>query len=213
MRQFLLNADLLVVEADFIATTPTSFNMPSKSPLAFTSKNAVTAFLSHPQHTAFLGEQAFCVGHSSKSLLDEAGFSVIAAENASQLVDLLALKALTKLTFFSGNFRLDTLPDGLKKMKVELVEVQVYQTVLLPVYINKPVEGVLFFSPSGVQSFLESNTLTNQVCFCIGATTANELQRITDNIIIANHATVENVVARCVQYFSNQYQQGRNTLN
>jgi uroporphyrinogen-III synthase len=206
LRQFLLNADLLVVEADFISTRPIFFTMPAKSPMVFTSKNAVIAFLNHPQHIDFLGEQAYCVGQSTKHLLEQVGFRVIAAENASQLVDVLSKENLSRLTFFSGNLRLDILPEGIRKTEIEWVEVQVYETALSPVQIKNPLDGILFFSPSGVRSFLQLNSLSNQVCFCIGATTASELESLSNHIVIANHATAENVVAKCIHYFQQQKQ-------
>ena len=77
-----------------------------------------------------------------------------------------------------------------------------YRTDLTPVKIESKVDGILFFSPSGVKSYLKENTITNQVCFCIGTTTAKELEKTTKNVVIANQPTVENTIIQCINYFN-----------
>ena len=97
--------------------------------------------------------------------------------------------------------RRDTLPEALKKAGVRCNEVEVYETVLTPHKITSPTDGLLFFSPSGVASYLRENCITNQECFCIGTTTAEALQNVTENIIVANKPSIENVIIQCINYY------------
>ena len=59
-------------------------------------------------------------------------------------------------------------------------------------------DGILFFSPSGVQSFTEQNRL-NSTAFCIGETTASKAKKHTHEIIIASKPSIENVIVKVVK--------------
>ncbi|HMK05913.1 MAG TPA: uroporphyrinogen-III synthase, partial [Flavobacterium sp.] len=80
--------------------------------------------------------------------------------------------------------------------------IEVYETILTPQAIHSKPNGILFFSPSAVQSYQQANKITNEMCFCIGKTTAEALEKITQDIIIANHPTVENVIVQCLNHYS-----------
>ena len=73
--------------------------------------------------------------------------------------------------------------------------------MLKPHQIKESFDGVLFYSPSGVNSFLENNTLGNKTCFCIGTTTAKALENKTKNIVIASQPTVEHVIDEVIKYY------------
>ena len=68
--------------------------------------------------------------------------------------------------------------------------------------MNSGADAILFFSPSGIESYLKDNTITDEKCFCIGTTTAEALQEITENIIIAKQQTVENVIVQAINFYS-----------
>ena len=104
-------------------------------------------------------------------------------------------------TFFCGNLRRDVLPDFFKENKIKFEEIQVYQNKLTPHKITEPFDAVLFFSPSGVMSFLEENQLGNQVCFCIGTTTAEALEPYTDKIILSKKPTISSVLEEVVGFY------------
>jgi uroporphyrinogen-III synthase len=86
--------------------------------------------------------------------------------------------------------------------QIPFEEIEVYKTVLTPTAITSKPNGILFFSPSGVESYLKQNTITDETCFAIGTTTAEALESITTNIIIANQPTVENVIIQCIKHYS-----------
>jgi len=164
----------------------------------FTSKNAVRAV----QPSTFSIQYCFCVGENTKKLLEEKGHKVIEiAQNASELGEIISKKYENEhFFFFCGNLRRDELPTTLEENNVSCKEVIVYKTHKNLKEFRRPFNGILFFSPSGVQSYTTSNEIGDAVAFCIGATTASEAKKYTDNIIIANKPTVENVIVQAVKY-------------
>lgn len=204
-RHFLLNAGLKVIEANFIATHLKSFDINAVNQnLVFTSRNGFMAFLAHKLSGVYVGSNVFCVGLTTHTLIQNYGFKVVvSADNAQQLAEIIINNYSTEsFTFFSGSLRRDTLPILLENANVAFNEVQVYDTQLTPHKITVPLDGLLFYSPSGVESYLRENTITSEACFCIGTTTAQALQGISDNIIVANQPSIENVIVQVRNYFN-----------
>ena len=206
-RQFLLNAGFSLVEADFISIDFIKTDLKVTNDfLLFTSQNAVNSLLSNENFEDLKEKKCFCVGKKTKVLLDQNGFQVLQAfDYVEELTPFLITNySQNSFTFFSGNLRQDTLPVALQKEGVIFEEKQVYTTSLTPKKINSQVDGILFFSPSAVQSYLIENNLSNEICFCIGTTTAKEVEKTTKNIVIANQPTVENVIIQSINYFKNE---------
>jgi len=205
-KQFLLNANFNLIEADFIKTESKPFELKNiNDNLIFTSQNAVHSLIENAQELLpkLREKNIFCVGLKTKALLEENGFNVIAytgyAEDLAEIIALIYSKE--SFTFFSGNLRRDTLPDFLKEANIKFNEIEVYETHLTPQKINSPLDGILFFSPSGVESYLKDNKIKKEICFCIGNTTAEALEKTTKNIVIANQPTVENTIIQCINEF------------
>jgi uroporphyrinogen-III synthase len=196
-KQALLNANLEIIDTDFIQTQNKLFELKDLNEnLIFTSQNAVHSILSNPKAEELKSKNVFCVGLKTKILLSENGFNVVAYTGyASDLAEIITLIYRNEsFTFFSGNLRRDTLPQALKEAEVKFNEIQVYDTSLTPQKIKTSIDAILFFSPSGVESYLKDNTIKKETCFCIGETTAEALHKITKNIIIADQPTVEDVI-------------------
>lgn len=196
-KQELTKAGIEVIEADFIKTENKPFELKNlNESLIFTSQNAVHSVLSNPKSEELKSKNVYCVGLKTKILLSENGFNVVAYTGyASDLAEIITLIYRNEsYTFFSGNLRRDTLPNALKEAGIKLNEIQVYETSLQPQKIKSPVDAILFFSPSGVESYLKDNSIKKETCFCIGETTAEALHKITKNIIIADQPTIEDVI-------------------
>ena len=210
-KQVLTDIGLEVLESNFIEVETKSFELNGiKDNLIFTSQNAVRSFLTHPQFeenkSDLQSKKVFCVGVKSKTILTDAGFEVIAyADYASDLTEIICLiYANSSYTFFSGNLRKETLPLALKNTGIEFNEIEVYETQLKPHKIKEALDAILFFSPSGVESYLKDNTIKKELCFCIGETTAEALEnKHIKNIIIAEHPSVENVITEVKEYYYN----------
>lgn len=204
-KQFLLNADFRLIEADFIQIEFQPFHLNSTFDyLIFTSQNALLSVLKNENHVVLKDKICFCVGIKTKQLLEENGFKVENSfDYADDLVDyLLKNHSDKKFTFFTGNLRRYTIPNAFQKNNIIFNEIEVYKTVLTPHKIDNQIDGILFFSPSAVQSYLKENFVSNEICFCIGTTTAAEIEKETKNIVIANRPTVENVIIQTINYFN-----------
>lgn len=210
-KQVLTDVGFEVLESNFIEVETKIFELNGiKDNLIFTSQNAVRSFLTHPQFeenkSDLQSKKVFCVGVKSKTILTDAGFEVIAyADYASDLTEIICLiYANESYTFFSGNLRKETLPMALQEAGIEFNEIEVYETQLKPHKIKEAVDAILFFSPSGVESYLKDNPIKKEMCFCIGETTAEALEnKHIKNIIIAQHPSVENVITEVKEYYYN----------
>src|SRR6187402_3058969 len=116
-RQFLLNAGIALLEADFISIQHKDFTFSGTNDyLIFTSRNAVKAVSSHPEVQEIRRNPVFCVGEKTADLLDTLGFTVQeTAANAAALAKIIATGyASESFTFFCGNLRHEALPEILK---------------------------------------------------------------------------------------------------
>ncbi|MFA9187198.1 uroporphyrinogen-III synthase [Flavobacterium sp. FBOR7N2.3] len=200
----LIDAGFDFIENDFINTQIKSFDLKNTNEsLIFTSQNSVESILQHPELETLKTKKVYCVGIKTKNLLTENGFEVIAYTGyAADLAEIITLIYKSEsYTFFSGNKRRDTLPDALKEAGVTFNEIEVYETTLTPQKIKGTVDAVLFFSPSGVESYLADNKLKNEICFCIGETTASALENKTKNIIVAEQPTIEDVIEAILEEY------------
>ncbi len=171
--------------------------------VVFTSQNAVESLLNNFDSTALDFKNIYCVGRRTKRLIEKKIGKVTHSETtAKKLADYLVnIEKVAAVTFFCGNKRRDDLPVILKQHHVELTEVECYKTLLTPKKIAPKYKGILFFSPTGVESYIKENTFTNGIAFCIGDTTANEAKKYFDQVEVAKLATVESVLKTVNEYF------------
>lgn len=172
----------------------------------FTSANAVKA-VSSSQLSAQPDWQIFCLSGKTKTTLLE-HFNeeqiIASAPHAAALVPkIMAARPSGDCVFFCGNKHLNTLPEAFKAESIPLKEVVVYKTISSPQKVNKAYDGLLFFSPSGVESFFSVNEVTERtVCFAIGDTTAKAVRKFTGNpVITAGFPDKENMIQKVQNYF------------
>ncbi len=209
-KERLLNAGIAVVSYDAINIEFADFSMDTNfQNLIFTSQNAVIAFLqniSKEKNVDFSLFKCFCVGEKTAALLEENGLKVIEIVNYGKELAEKLIKTYKNesFLFFCGNLRRDELPDRLRKNNIPCKEITAYATTLNPKKFDRHFDGVLFFSPSGVESYLKANTIGNSTAFCIGTTTAAAVEALTDKIVIANKPTIENVLVQVIKTFNNR---------
>lgn len=209
-KERLLNAGISVVSYDAISIQPLAFSMDADiHNLIFSSQNAVTAFLKNIENRKNVDRSqfnCFCVGEKTASLLDNNGLKVI--ETANYGADLAEI--ITKnykndsFLFLCSNLRRDDIPNQLQEKKVNFKEIPVYTTHLNRKAFDRHFDGVLFFSPSGVESYLTSNSIGKSTAFCIGTTTASAVEKFSDTLVIANKPTIENVLVQVIKKFNNR---------
>lgn len=205
-KHLLLNAGIALVEYDAIQIELTDFDwsLSASDYLIFTSKNAAKSVLNKfPELAKTNRKGAFCVGRATCKLLQASGIKVM--ETASYGKDLA--KVITQkynsnsFTYLCGAKRREELPAILSESRVEVEEVVVYKTSIRTREFGKDFDGVMFFSPSGVQSYFAKNRMEEGAAFCIGNTTANEARNYTSQVIVANRPSIENVIVQAVKYF------------
>lgn len=164
----------------------------------FTSENAVEIVFSKINIKP--NWKIFCTSGTTKhALLNYIDESVIVgtAHNASTLADIiLENTTINFCIFFCGNQRLNTLPDKLLNNAVNLEEIIVYETISSPKKLEETYKGILFFSPSAVESFFSVNKITSDiVLFSVGKTTTKAVRKFTNNTIVTAHfPSAESVV-------------------
>lgn len=205
-KQELLDAKISLIEEDFIETKIKNFELSKANDnLIFTSQNAVQSILQHPKCNELKSKNVFSVGMKTKDLLTENGFNVIAYTGyASDLAEIISLIYKNEtFTFFSGNLRRDVLPNTLKENGITFNEIEVYETNITSKKIKEKLDGILFFSPSGVESYFKLNTIKEEICFCIGETTAEALdEKGIKNYIIAEKPSIDLVIQDVINEFS-----------
>ena len=206
-KQLLVEAGISLIEENFIETKSKSFELLKVNEnLIFSSQNAVKSVLNHPKQEELKLKNVFCVGLKTKTVLEGNGFNVLVdTDYSSDLAEIISLiYNKESYTFFCGNLRRDILPNTLKENGITFNEIEVYETNLIPKKITIKLDGILFFSPSAVESYLKVNRIKNEICFCSGETTAEALEEkgIT-NIVIAAEPSVENVIDEVIAYYNN----------
>ena len=178
--------------------------------VVFTSSYAVHAiksFLHFYVNPATVQWKIFSLSGRTKESIEEHldlfGKINDTADDASILAKKIIEHKVKEVIFFCGNKRRDELPDALKKAGMVVKEVIVYNTTETARLATADVDGVLFFSPSAVNSFFTVNSLTNNtVCFAIGKTTAKWVSQFSNNkTIISELPTQEGVLAAVIKLF------------
>jgi uroporphyrinogen-III synthase len=175
--------------------------------IVFTSMNAVDAVRSYLDKKP-ADWKIFCIGTATQKLVVEEfdGRSIIGtADSATELADaIIAEKNIHKVAFFCGDQRRHELPQKLADHQIEVDEVEVYKTFQLREKITKQYDGILFFSPSAVESFFTGNKITPQtILFAIGNTTANTIKKYTTNkIVLSDKHGKEDLFEKAIAYFS-----------
>ena len=174
----------------------------------FTSMNAVET-VAAGQSEKQPSWTIYCIGNTTEQLVKKyfGEHSRIAgtAKSAAALAELIIHKDhIDEVVFFCGDQRREELPGILRNNQVTVNEVIVYHTINTPHKIDKAYDGILFFSPSAVESFFSNNkTPRATVLFAIGDTTASEIKKYTDNrIIVGNAPGKEILVKNMITYFS-----------
>ncbi len=184
---------------DFIKSTPTNFKAnPENKSLIFSSQNAVKSVFNQFR---FSGNNCYCVGEKTQKLLEENGQKVVKmTQNASILADFI-LKNTKKepFLFFTGNQRMPIIEAAFARENRSLEVVETYTSSAQPKAMGN-YDAVLFYSPSGVESYLQNNSLADSTSFAIGETTAQSLKKYTDNIITATQPTIEHLIAAVRKY-------------
>lgn len=167
-----------------------------------TSKNAVESLLTNFSAPELQFKNIYCVGRRTKRLVEKRIGKVTHTEpSAKKLAEyLVEFIDGTEVTYFCSDLRLDDLPNILTENNITVNEIEAYQTKFDADKIEDKLDGVMFYSPSTVESFLKQNK-ANGIAFCIGETTAKVAKQYFEDVRIAKVPTVESVIELVNEYY------------
>lgn len=195
-----VDRSIKVLDSDFIKIRynriPAKVMKQQHENVVITSKNGVEAILNSFTKDEIKFKNIFCVGRRTKKLIENSiGKVTYVAKNALKLAEYIAKETDIKtVTYFCSDLRLDVLPSYLQENDVVVNEIEAYKTMLSAVKIAASVSGVIFYSPSGIESYLTENS-TDKIAFCIGETTAVAARKHFENVLVASMPDVESVLA------------------
>ena len=173
--------------------------------VVITSQNGVEAILNSFTKEEINFKNIFCVGRRTKKLIENRiGKVAHVSKNALKLAEYISKETdIKQVSYFCSDLRLDVLPTYLQANDIIVNEIEAYKTMLSPVKIDDSVVGVLFYSPSGIESYLLENN-TDKIAFCIGETTAVDARKHFKNVQVANMPDVESILELVNTYFSGE---------
>ena len=216
-ESFFLSSEYKDADIDVIPFTAISTELPEstqrqikdiltkKTVVIFTSSNAVRSVGSYMKQQP-AGWTIFCIGNTTYSLAKKYfGEENIkeTASTASKLAEkIIPVINTGEVIFFCGNLRRSELPDALRKKGIEVKEIIVYKTSLVPVSINKRYDAVLFFSPSAAESFFSRNSVPrNTALFVMGESTAESIKKYSTNKIITGDEPDKNkLISQAIRF-------------
>ncbi|WP_117879319.1 hydroxymethylbilane synthase [Aureibaculum luteum] len=203
----LVHEDIKVEDSDFIKVRFSRIPRPvlknELENVIITSKNTVESLETNFSLPELQFKNIYCVGRRTKALVEKKiGPVKLTAKNAKKLAPLVLKDIKNKeVTYFTSSLRLDELPSFLEENDVVVNEVEAYKTMLSPLKVEENTDGILFYSPSTVQSYMKGNKAIG-IAFCIGETTALEAKKYFDEVKVASVPTVESVIELANLHFA-----------
>lgn len=195
----LVHEDIRVDDSDFVkirfSRIPQILLKKELKNVIITSKNTVASLETNFDLKQLKFKNIYCVGRRTKALVEKKiGPVKLVAKNAKKLASML-LEELKgeEVTYFTSNLRQDYLPNFLEENEIIVNEVEAYKTLLSSQKVDEDTDGILFYSPSTVQSYMQNNK-PKGIAFCIGETTALEAKKYFKEVKFATVPTVESVI-------------------
>jgi uroporphyrinogen-III synthase len=144
-----------------------------------------------------------CLSGNTRGHLPADAEIACTAANATDLAHaILKDGRFTKALFFCAKEHRPELPDILRQAGLTVHEIPVYETIATPHTIDTPFDAVLFFSPSGVDSFFTHNRVPpGAIAFAIGETTAARAREHKDTQVISSPSPTQEALLHCIQTY------------
>ncbi|MFV0247498.1 MAG: hydroxymethylbilane synthase [Tenacibaculum sp.] len=201
------------IKIRFNRIAPSEVKKPIEN-VVITSKNGVESLLYNFVKEQINFKNIYCVGRRTKKLIEQKIGKVTHSENKIEKLAIYLSENLKKkeVTYFCSNIRLDTLTSILSSKQINVKEIESYKTIYSPVKIKSNANGVLFYSPSAVKSFMQQNQ-ANTTAFCIGDTTAKEAQKHFKTVHTAKMPSVESLLKKVALHFAKKHENNCKDIN
>jgi uroporphyrinogen-III synthase len=190
--------DIHFSSCPLIKTIPINRNITEINntlPWVFTSQKAVECM-----QGSLFPEKIYAIGERTAAKLPHAMLPKVAT--ARQLADLIKDNNEQEILFICGNKRRELLPQQLKSYGINVKEEVVYRTEILQKYVNlDSIDGLIFMSPSSVESLALNGGFQNLPTFAIGSTTAQALKEHGQKAIISNESSIQSLINTVNKYF------------
>lgn len=160
-------------------------NEHPKSDWVFTSQNAVKALEELMESGLQVRPETniFAVGAQTQKALAKLGLdsTIPRTQDGKHLAELIVREGkVNSVIYFHGNLSRKEVVPKLVDNDIEVIELEVYQTIIQPVPFPDapPISAVLFYSPSAVEAFKRGHGFDDDLplLFAIGPTTAGALK-------------------------------------
>jgi uroporphyrinogen-III synthase len=184
-----------------------------KSDWVFTSANGVKALeeLMKAGLQPRPETQLFAVGRKTRKALQQLGLDakVPRTQDGKHLAELIIREGkIDSVLYFHGNLSRHEMTDALREENIEVIELEVYETIINSVQMpENAVSGILFYSPSAVEGFARGQGFDDELppLFAIGPTTAKALKEETSQPVeIAKQPDTEVLLRTVSDYIFNQ---------
>ncbi|MFT3902751.1 MAG: uroporphyrinogen-III synthase [Niabella sp.] len=177
-------------------------NIRDNDVLIFTSKHAVFAAKDELKDKR---NGIYCLSGATKHAVEKhlPHCQIIAyADNADNLIKQIDTTSSHTHFFFCGDKSLPIIPNFLARNGMICPKIIVYENHSSPAKMQKAYNGVMFFSPSGAESFFSVNEIAaNVVAVAIGSTTAKAVQRFHKNVLIAEKPDSQTMLTSLKNFF------------
>ncbi len=166
------------------------------------NKHSVEALLNNFSAVELQFKKIYCVGRRTKRLIEKRIGPVKHVEKNEKALAEYLVEYIdgTEATYFSGDAQDDELTSILNNNHININQVEAYQTKYDAETVEDSVEGVLFYSPSTVQSYLKENH-PDKIAFCINETTATEAKKKFEDVRVTKVPTTENLIQLVNQHY------------
>jgi len=191
-------------EHDFIKIETTDFTFPNHDESwIFFSKNSVKSIFSNKTAKNFSFKRIYCVGGNTKSLLSKYGQSVFKSYNSSAELANYIINFSNKEKFIlcRGNLKNEDFSESFDSNNIDLKELVVYKNLSNSKTINEEFDSIMFYSPSGIKSFLENNNINDSNCICIRKTTAKFAAMHSSKVLFCQTPTIKNVIEKTIKLY------------
>lgn len=176
--------DRALIEIDLLKPNTSFFQSISgiKKQWVCTSQWAVQWFVQHSHKIGFKDHEiVYCLSKKQAGLLAKAGISAIVSKENN-------VECLSKLLRESKNEGISIYLKGDRSARLHVAQVQetlVYRNRLLKPSLKKEFDAYVFFSPSGIASFIEGGNVISEKAeiFVIGQTTGKRAEKKFRNTV------------------------------
>lgn len=149
-----------------------------------------------------------CMQGQTQKVLTDKGWGKLVQHTANNSLELAkkieaSIPKSTTVHFLGSNQRLENLPKFLNEKGYMVNEMIAYTTISKKQIINKQYDGIVFLSPSAVDSFFNQHTIKEEVIlFAIGQTTASAIQKNSNNkIVVADGVSQSELFKTIFNYY------------